>query len=123
MKRLFDVWFYRMNKGKVTVYKASAWGSMSCYGAYPDREPITVSHVMVPDETARSHKIPVSSLEGFVYRNGLWLKEMDYKKAVGLFIANQKMAVEDTKTMLTKQKAILKTLEDEMNHIREVEPK
>lgn len=119
--KLFNCYYYKMNKGKITMHEASAWGFTGYYGAHPDRETLTVNYILVPDGSTRSFKIPVSSVEGTVYRNGLWLKENNYKEAVLHFHRYQQILVRDTTEKLINQTIHMKTLTDELTRLNREE--
>lgn len=114
--KLFNASFYRMRKGEVIeypncgVYCDARYGCdviNDCSKHYPE-------YVQLPYERKDMTKVPISKFPCVVYWNGLWMKESNYRLAVKLFAAYQKKTIEETRNKLTKQKEILKMLEEKL---------
>lgn len=107
--RLFNASFYRMCKGEVIEYPNCGVYCDARYGCDADDY-----SKLYPEYIWLQTKVPISKFPCVVYWNGLWMKEPNYRLAVKLFAAYQKKAIEETRNKLTKQKEILKILEEEL---------
>lgn len=113
--RLFNASFYRMCKGEVTEYpNCEFYCDVRNNCDVDDYSKLCPEYIWLPYERKDMTKVPISKFPCVVYWNGLWMKEPNYHLAVKLFATYQKKVIEETRNKLTKQKEILKILEEKL---------
>lgn len=113
--RLFNASFYRMCKGEVIEYpNCGVYCDVRNNCDVDDYSKLYPEYIWLQYDRKGMTKVPISKFPCVVYWNGLWMKEPNYHLAVKLFAAYQKKVIEETRNKLTKQKEILKILEEKL---------